>query len=199
MLRLPRSRKILITSFLIGAFTLGVFAGGQLSTGEARKLIARAGGVNLKTEDVHIRRIDISPGGQSAIVEALVQLAFRFTRRDGAWQVSEIRTGDRQWDDMEMIRAALDAKKAQRTREDLSVVAAAVAKYQRSRGSLPAARDFPALIDALLPDYLPRIIREDGWDRPLILEAKSGRFKLSSLGPDGRAGTEDDIVIDAPD
>lgn len=193
-----RNRRLFAPFLLLCAFALGAFAGGEISSGEARRLIARAGGANLKTQDIHIRRIDEAPGGQTAVVEALVQLAFRLTRKDGAWKVSEIRVGDRQWDDLDLIRAGMDAEKTRRTREDLTVVAAAVDAYRRSRGALPAAKSFSELVDTLLPDFLPRIIREDSWDRPLEMQMAPPGFKLFSSGPDGRPRTKDDIVVEAP-
>ncbi|MBI4469236.1 MAG: hypothetical protein HY650_07955, partial [Acidobacteria bacterium] len=94
---MPRGWTILLTLLLMCAFSLGVYSGTQLSSREARRLIATAGGMRLKDEDVHIRRIDLGPGGQTAVVQALVQVAFGFTRKGGDWSVTEVRTGDRTW------------------------------------------------------------------------------------------------------
>ncbi len=196
MIRSLRSAKLFLPSLIISAFTLGAIASNRLSSGEARKLIATAGGITFNANDVHIRRIDLGPGGGSAVVEALVQVAFRFTQRGGQWQVAEIRLGDRRWDDIEFIRTAVDKEKTRITRENLTTVAAALQSYRREHGEYPKGKDFAALMDALLPKYLTRIIREDAWDRPLVLENRPSGLRLISWGPDGRAGTEDDIVVE---
>lgn len=196
MTRLPRVWIIPLCLLVIGAFSAGVYSGEQLSSSEARRLIATAGGFRIKDENVHIRNIDMGPGGQTAIVEALVQVAFRFSRKGGSWSVAEIRTGDRRWDDLEMIRGAMDFEKKKKTSEDLSVIAAGLTDYRAKRGSLPQVKEFPELMDLLFPDFLPRLIREDAWDRPLELVTLPGGLRIASAGPDGRIGTDDDIVVE---
>jgi len=179
---------------LLAAFLCGAMASDGLSPGEARRLIATMGGMNLPKEAVHIRRID-TLGGQ-ATVEALVQTGFEFTKRDGRWEVTGVRVGDRQWESVELVTAAVRAEKIRRTTEDVREVAAALEAFRRERGFLPQAKDFAALIDFLTPHYLPRVIREDYWHRSFVYSMTPHGYRIESLGPDGKPATGDEIVME---
>ncbi len=180
---------------LVGAFLMGVWARGELSPGEARRLIATVGGLRLPKENVHIRRID-SLGGRDAVVEAFVLTAFKFTRRDDEWEITEVRVGDRQWESVELVTAAVRAEKIRRTIADLREVAAAVEAFRRERGFYPSVANFAALVDQLTPTYLKRVIREDWWHRPFLYAVTTRGYRLESLGPDGKPGTPDDIILE---
>lgn len=177
------------------AFGSGVWAGNELSSKQVRHLIARMGGMTLAPEQVHIRRIDMGFGGRDAVVEALVQTGFKLTRENREWVVTHVRTGDRQWESVELITTAVAAEKIKRTKADLDQVAQAVVAYHRDNGAYPPAAGFSELIDTLLPRYLNRIIREDYWHQSYVYSLTPGGFQLLSLGPDGKRGTGDDIVI----
>src|SRR5437660_8573160 len=85
------------------------FAAGDLSPKEARRLIARMAGIELPSDAVRIK--EISSFGNSATVVAQVETAFRFVKGDkDKWRVAEIRTGDRRWEDVEMLVRALNAE-----------------------------------------------------------------------------------------
>lgn len=177
------------------AFGGGILAGGGLSGNEARTLIARTGGIDLSPDDVYIRRIDSGVGGRDAVVEALVQTAFKFRRENGQWVVTHMRTGDRQWESVELAATAVRDEKIKRTTADLTELAQALEAYRSQQEGYPPAKDFAALIDLLLPTYLKRIIREDYWHHGYVYTFTAPGYQLRSLGPDGKQGTSDDIVI----
>ncbi|MCS6816915.1 MAG: type II secretion system protein GspG [Blastocatellia bacterium] len=180
---------------LVGAFLMGAWARGELSPGEARRLIATVGGIQLPKENVHVRRID-RLGGRDAVVEAFVLTAFKFTRRDNEWEVTEVRVGDRQWESVELVTTAVRAEKTRRTIADLREVAAAVEAFRKERGFYPSVADFVALVDQLTPTYLKRVIREDWWHRPFLYAVTARGYRLESLGPDGKPGTGDEIILE---
>jgi len=180
---------------LVGAFLMGVWARGELSPGEARRLIATIGGIQLPKENVHVRRID-RLGGRDAVVEAFVLTAFKFTRRDDEWEITEVRVGDRQWESVELVTTAVRAEKIRRTIADLQEVAAAVEAFRKERGFYPAVADFAALVDQLAPTYLKRVIREDWWHRPFRYGLTRAGYRLESLGPDGKPNTGDEIILE---
>jgi hypothetical protein len=177
------------------AFFSGVLAAEGLSPGEARRLIATVGGARLPVDNIHIRRIDTF-FGRDAVVEAFVLTAFKFTRREGKWEITEVRVGDRQWESIELWTTAIEQEKMRRTADDLRTIAGAVEAYRRERGILPPATDFVGLIDHLTPTYLPRIIREDYWHRSYLYSVGPKGYRLESLGPDGKPATGDEIVIE---
>src|SRR3954471_18116787 len=105
-------RKILILSFLVIVCTAGMLintsrAAGDLSAKEARRLIARVAGIQLPSDAVRIK--DVSVLGSSATVTAQIETAFKFDKgSDGKWRVAEMRTGDRRWEDVELLTKALN-------------------------------------------------------------------------------------------
>src|SRR5258708_27051056 len=93
-------------------------AAGELTPKEARSLIARMAGIELPSDAVRIK--EISPLGNSAVVVAQVETAFRLVKGDGnKWRVKEIRTGDRRWEDLDTLVKAVDVQKAERARAEL--------------------------------------------------------------------------------
>lgn len=180
---------------VMGAFFCGVLAQDGLSPGHARRLIATVGGARLPEENIHIRRIDTF-FGRDAVVEAFVLTAFKFTRRDGKWEITDVRIGDRQWESVELWMTAVQGEKTRRTADDLRTIARAVEAYRRERGALPPATDFVGLIDHLTPTYLPRVIREDYWHRSYVYSVGPNGYRLESLGADGKPATGDEIVIE---
>jgi hypothetical protein len=144
-----------------------------------------------------VRVKSVSSLGQSAVVEAQVETAFRFVRGDdGKWRVAEIRTGDNKWEDIDMIARALNQEKTERARAELETFATALESFRRERGFYVEAVNAGALVDHLSPLYLARIIRIDPWHRPYQYEGTRNQYLLRSLGLDGKANTGDDIVIE---
>jgi hypothetical protein len=179
---------------LLAGFLCGAAARESLTSSEARRLIATVGGINLPKENVHIRELRVSGG--RAIVEALVQNAFEFSNQEGRWEVSKVRVGDREWESVELVTTAVRKEKILRTTDDLREIAKAIEAFRGDRGFLPPARDFPALIDHLTPKYLPRVIREDYWFQSYLYTPMPDGYRIESLGPDGKPGSGDELVIE---
>lgn len=189
----PRSRVVMLIALMLSLIGVAALAR-ELGAREAREKIAQALGID-KADDIHIK--NISRTGSDAIVEAQFDTAFRFTSdKDGKWQAVEMRTGDRKWESIELIRTAIQKEKTLRTSADLRTLAVALEAYRRDNGSYVQARNCSALIDNLSPKYLGSVIRLDAWSREFEYKGDAGSYRLASLGPDGKAGTGDDIVLE---
>ena len=186
----------LLTVFGIGAgFLAGrARAAGDLSPNEARRVIARLAGIQLPSDAVRVK--EISSAGNTAVVVAQVETAFRFVKGDNdKWRVAEIRTGDRRWEDVDMLVKALNAEKTARARAELDLIATALESFRREHGSYLEAKSETKLVDLLNPRYLARIIRVDPWHQPYEYEGTRGSFVLRSSGPDGKPNTSDDVTV----
>ena len=192
-------RNLLIASLIILAVAVGILitttrAAGDLTPKEARRLIARMAGVQLPSDAVRVK--EVSAMGNSATVIAQIETAFRFDKAgDGKWRVAEIRTGDRRWEDVDMLVKALNAEKTSRARAELESIATALESFRRDRGSYLESKSEATLIDNLNPHYLARVIRVDPWHQPYEYEGTHTSFVLRSAGPDGKANTADDVVL----
>src|SRR5437588_6191737 len=180
---------IAVTSVVV---TSQVIAAGDLTPKEARKLIARMAGINLPSDAVRVK--EVSAMGNSATVIAQIETAFRFDKAgDGKWRLAEIRTGDRRWEDVDMLVKALNAEKTARARAELESIATALESYRREHGSYLESKTEAALIDNLNPRYLSRIIRVDPWHQLYEYEGARTSYVLRSNGPDAKPNTPDDI------
>ena len=192
-------RNLLIASLIILVVGCGVLitttrAAGDLTPKEARRLIARMAGIQLPSDAVRIK--EVSATGNTATVVAQVETAFRFDKGgDGKWRVAEIRTGDRRWEDVDMLVKALNAEKTARARAELESIATALESFRRERGSYLESKSAAALIDNLNPHYLSRVIRVDPWHQPYEYEGTLTSFVLRSAGPDEKVNTSDDLII----
>jgi Type II secretion system (T2SS), protein G len=192
-------RKVILSLTIL--VTVGVVltairarAAGELTPKEARKLIARLAGIELPSDAVRVK--SISSVGDSYVVVAQVETAFRVVKGDNEkWRVAEIRTGDRRWEDVDMLVRALNAEKSSRVRAELDAIATALESYRRERGFYVEAKTEAALIDRLNPRYLTRIIRIDAWHNPYEYEGTRTNFVLRSAGPDGKPNTADDLTV----
>jgi hypothetical protein len=170
------------------------FAAGDLSPKQARQIIARMAGIQLPSDAVRIK--DISSSGNSAVVVAQVETAFRLVKGDkGKWRVAEIRTGDRRWEDVDLLTKALNLEKTARARAELESIATALESYRRERGAYLESKSQAALVDSLNPRYLTRIIRIDPWHKPYEYEGSRTGYVLRSSGPDEKANTADDVTV----
>lgn len=169
-------------------------AAGDLTAKEARRLIARMAGIQLPSDAVRVK--DVSATGNSATVVAQVETSFRFDRSgDGKWHVAEIRTGDRRWEDVDMLVKALNVEKTSRARAELESIATALDSFRREHGFYVEAKTEAALIDNLNPRYLSRVIRVDPWHQPYGYEGTRTSYVLRSSGPDEKPNTPDDVTI----
>ena len=174
---------------------IGVAAGArELGAREARERIAQALGLD-KPDSVHIKSINAK--GSDAIVEAQFDAAFRLALdKEGKWQAVEVRTGDRRWESIELIQTAVRKEKALRTSAELRTIATALEAFRRANGSYVHADTCSALMDSLAPNYVSSIVRLDAWSHEFDYKGTAGSYRLASLGPDGKPGTDDDIVFE---
>lgn len=187
-------RFSLIMAICLLCAGLVTHAAGDLSAKEARKLIARVAGITLPSDAVRVK--EISSFGSSAVVVAQIETAFRLVRGDDdKWRVAEIRTGDNEWEDVEMIVRAVNAEKVERARAELETLATALESFRRERGSYVVAATEAVLVDNLNPRYVGRVIRVDPWHNPYLYEGTRDHFTLRSTGVDGKESTQDDLVI----
>ena len=192
------SRTLLLGSILIvasvGATITQCFAAGDLTPKEARRLIANLAGIQLPSDAVRVK--EVSAMGNSATVVAQVETAFRFDKDgDGKWRVTEIRTGDRRWEEVDTLVKALNQEETSRARAELETIAAALESYRREHGFYLESKTEAGLVDNLNPRYLPRVIRVDPWHQPYEYEGARDTFLLRSNGPDGKANTPDDVIV----
>lgn len=187
-----------VTAILLGISVISIQtqAAGDLSPKEARKLIARMAGINLPSDAVRVK--SVSSLGNSAVVVAQVETAFRFVNENDKWRVAEIRTGDRSWEDVDSLVRALNAEKISRVRAELETIATALEAFRRERGSYVESKSESSLINSLSPRYLARVIRVDAWHRPYEYEGTRNSYVLRSSGPDGKPNTPDDITRTGP-
>jgi len=187
-------RALVMISLALSLIGIAAFAR-ELGAREAREKIAQTLGFD-KADNVHIKNISHGAGSE-AIVEAQFDASFRFTTdKSGSWQPVEVRTGDRKWESIELIQTALRKEKALRTGADLRTIATALEAYRRENGSYVSADSGAALMDHLSPVYLSSVIRLDAWSQELSYKGTAAAYRLASLGPDGKSGTDDDIVLE---
>jgi len=190
----PMPRALMMIALVVSLIGIAAFAR-ELGSREAREKVAEALGLD-KSDKVHIKSIKAGMGGE-AIVEAQFDAAFRFAAdKEGKWQAVEVRTGDRRWESIELIQTAIRKEKALRTGAELRVLATALEAFRRENGSYVEADTCSALIDRLAPRYLSSIIRLDAWSREFDYKGTAAGYRLASLGPDGKPGTDDDIVLE---
>ena len=196
---MPKRRNLVVSSLIAITICAGIMtsragAAGGLTPKEARRIIARMAGIELPSDAVRIK--DISSAGNSAVVVAQVETAFRLVKGDkDKWRVAEIRTGDRRWEDVETLVRALNAEKTARARAELEAIATALESYRREHGVYVGAKSEAVLVDHLNPRYLARVIRIDPWHQPYEYEGGGSAFVLRSSGPDGKPNTVDDIIL----
>src|SRR5438046_147738 len=196
---MPSLRKLIVLSLIsimVGAALIAnrARAAGDLSPKEARHLIAHLAGIQLPSDAVRVK--EISMFGNSAVVVAQVETAFRFVKGDNdKWRVAEIRTGDRRWEDVDLLVKALNTEKTARARAELESIATALESYRREHGGYLEVKSEAKLIDLLNPRYLARVIRVDPWHQPYEYEGARASFVLRSSGPDGKPNTGDDVTV----
>jgi len=178
---------------IVFAFADSATAASDLAPKEARKLIAKMAGIELPSDDVRVK--DVSVTGDSAVVVAQIETAFRFEKKGDKWRVAEIRTGNNKWEDLDLLVAALNSEKTSRATAELDSVATALESFRRDHGAFLESKSEATLIDHLNPTYLRLVIRFDPWHQPYQYEGTRTSYVLRSLGPDGKPDTPDDIVL----
>jgi hypothetical protein len=188
------ARLLLMLALMISSIWAVAYAR-ELGSREAREKIALALGLESRDQ---VRIKNITPGmSGDAVVEAAIDTAVRFTKdKSGNWQAVEIRAGDRRWESIELLRAAINKEKSLRTAADMQTIATALESFRRERGFYVVAESGAALIDNLMPTYLRSVIRLDAWSREFNYKGEAASYRLTSAGADGKAGTSDDIVVE---
>ena len=173
-----------------------------LTVKRSRCLVAELFGVTLPSDDVRIKdmsALNLPFGSESsALITALIQVDFRLTNNNRGWQVSEFKSGTREWTRVDTLASALNETKRVNATSDLAAIATALVEFRRDRGSFVISDKESVLIDHLAPRYLTRVIRVDPWHRPYQYEGAQDHFSLRSVGPDGKPNTPDDIVVSGP-
>jgi hypothetical protein len=185
----------------LAGLAIGVSLGGgvtavarDLGVRDAQAAVARLLGV--APDNFRIRSVSPGPMGGGATVTAQMDVTLQLEKdKAGEWQVASVRVANGKWQDVSELRRALDAEKSTRARVDLDALAAGVEAYRRSRGFLPASDSVTALVDAISPEFQPRVVRLDPWDHPYYYRQNGGAYRLGSPGPDGEIETADDVVL----
>jgi hypothetical protein len=172
------------------------------SVKRARCLVGILTGIDVPSDGVRIQEVDPMPvplaSRASAVVVAWIRVTARLVNEGKGWQVSELRTGNRDWVKLKALIDALNEKKATQARSDMETISQALERYRRERGFYVVSDSQAVLIDHLNPRYLAKIIRVDPWRHPYKYEGQRDRFSLHSSGPDGKDLTADDIQLTGP-
>jgi hypothetical protein len=173
-----------------------------LTVKRSRCLVAELLGVTLPSDQVRIKELsalNLPLGSESsALITAFIQVDLRLTPDNRGWRVSEFKSGTRAWTMIGTLSSALNETKRVNATHDLTAIASALVEYRRERGAFVVSDKESVLIDHLNPRYLTRVIRVDPWHRAYEYEGAQDRFSLRSVGPDGKSGTADDIVVSGP-
>ncbi|HVF87080.1 MAG TPA: type II secretion system protein GspG [Pyrinomonadaceae bacterium] len=95
-----------------------------LSQKEARRVIARTAGAELKTDAVRVRDVALSDAPGVVVVNAGIETAVRFKKSDDEkWVATEFRIGDRRWEAIESFVGAIGTDNLARAREELGALA----------------------------------------------------------------------------
>jgi hypothetical protein len=160
----PLSLKMRVGVSLIFAFALCVFAADAaaqkrpkpaLKESDARRAVAETPGFALRTGAVKVR--EVSPAGSAPVnVSAGVTVAFRLVRVEDErvaqtggvfkvkrWRAAEFRTGDRAWEEFDLVADAFGAERTEAARLALEELVTEFEARQAAVAvpSLPAAGD----------------------------------------------------------
>jgi hypothetical protein len=172
------------------------------SVKRARCLLGSLLGIEIPSDAVRIQEVDPLPlplaTQASATVVSWIKVDARLVSEKGGWRVTELRTGTRNWIQVDTIVAAVTAMKQQQARGELELIAGALARFRQERGYYVVSDSQAVAIDHLAPRYLARVIRVDPWHQPYKYAGERDHFTLRSTGPDGKANTPDDIELTSP-
>ncbi len=187
------SRRRTNAALLALALLLGGCGGRKISNQLARDAIIDSPAAALTSKDVEVVSITQMASGE-AVVTTNLRAAFRIARTGGKWEIREVKVGNGDWESLDSILQALLQIKIGETRRRFEQIAASIEAYRAKYGRLPAFRNYVELSDALSPEFLKPLIRHDAWNHPLEA-AMIGidTIRLTSPGPDGKQGTQDDI------
>ncbi len=103
-----------------------------LSKDAARKAITRVAGLELPKDTVRIK--EVTETGTTVEVAATIKTAFRLQQTaGGGWRVVELRAGDRQWEEIELLTRALQIERTTPLITQLEALTAQFAERERIR------------------------------------------------------------------
>ena len=147
----------------------------------------------LDPEDIEI--LEVRGSGDQAVVQVTIKTAIRMRKEGNKWVMREIRLGDRRWESVDRILEAIERSRQEQTAKEMDQVTAGIKKYRQEEGNVPLVKSFEKLVDTLNPEYLSSVIRIDAWWNPYRYRVMTvSEFELRSAGPDGKFGTDDDLV-----
>jgi hypothetical protein len=164
-----------------------------------RCLLGNLFGIAVPSDAIRIQEIEPFAlplaSRPSVIVVAWIRVDARAVNDSkNGWRIAEIRTGDRDWINLDQLVASLNQEKQNRARADLQRIADALENYRGDKGAYIVSDSHGVLIDHLSPKYLRQVIWLDPWHQPYKYAGQRDRFTLVSTGPDGKEGTADDIA-----
>ena len=179
-------------------FQLGRKAPIEPTPKRVRCLLGSLLGISVPSDAVRIQEIAPSPvplaSKPSATVVAWIGVEARAVNQAKGWRISEIRTGDRDWVNLDQLVLAVNQLKQNRARADMQRIADALERYRADKGVYLVSDSHAVLIDHLSPAYIREVIRLDPWRQPYKYVGQRDKFTLVSPGPDGKDGTADDIA-----
>ncbi len=174
---------------------LAVWAGSGLNAKQARELLRRLGGAELKPEQVRIKTVSNGLNG-NAIAEAQIETAVRFKQEKNEWGIAEIRFGDNHWESVELMTEAIRREKIRRTELQLQQFAAAFENYQAEHGNYLVAESFEKMMEQLPAREVVKILRVDYWQQPFSFQGTAKSYRMTSSGADLKSGTNDDLIVE---
>lgn len=163
-----------------------------------RCLLGSLFGISVPSDAVRIQEIAPSPvplaSKASATVVAWIGVEARAVTDAKGWRISEIRTGNSDWVNLDQLMVAVNQQKQNRARADMQRIADALERYRADKGAYLVSDSHAVLIDHLSPAYIREVIRLDPWRQPYKYVGQRDTFTLASPGPDGKDGTADDIA-----
>lgn len=161
---------------------------------QTRDQLRTLGGAELDARAVEVTNARASGGRATA--DVTIRTAVTLRHQGNQWVLDEVRLGDRRWEKVDRIVQALEQARSEETRRQMDKILAGIASYRSAHGRLPELDSFVELIDLLNPEFLDEVIRLDGWQNPFHFKQEDdGTLELRSDGPDGKRGTDDDLVI----
>jgi hypothetical protein len=103
-----------------------------ISKDTARKAITRVAGLELKKSAVQVRAV--AGTSESPEVSGTLKTVFRFKQTDaGQWQAVEVRVGDRQWEEIDLLARAWHVERATPFVTQLEALTAQLVERERAK------------------------------------------------------------------
>ena len=164
-----------------------------------RCLLGSLLGIEIPSDAIRIQEVNLMliplASQPSATVVAWLRVDARLTSEKSGWHVTELRTGNRDWIKLDPLVASVNEQKQKQARAELDLIAKALERFRKDRGTYVVSDKQSVAIDFLSPRYLARVIRLDPWHQPYKYLGERDHFTLRSTGPDGKADTPDDILV----